>query len=114
MAKRLQVVKIDRRKFERAFKEHDVTYTEASRRLGFSDGYIAGRYYIGSIYANTAVLLDQFYGIKREEIEYVAPEPEPEPVQHELVLKPDSALSDSDWAKLYRLMVEAFKEALQG
>lgn len=109
-----QEIVIDRYKFTREFKKHDVTYTEASRRLGYAQGYIAHRYYLGSISVNTAVLLEQFYGIKRADIEYVAPEPEPEPEQQELVLRPDSIMSDNDWAKLYRLMVEAFKEALRG
>ena len=108
MGRKYKEVEIDRVKFERALKELNLSFRDVSRKLGFGDTYISGRFYRGSIYENTAVLLEQFYNIRREDIEK---KKTPE-LPQEVVTKPDSALSDQDWARLYRLLVEAIKEAL--
>lgn len=104
---------IDRRAFEREFKRRNLLMIEVSKELGYAPGYLSNVLYTGAIRDSVAVLLDKLYGIKRETIERKEA-PEPVPVQQELVVRPDSIMTDQDWARLYRLMVEALKEALQG
>lgn len=102
---------IDRRAFEREFKRRDLSMAEVSRELGYHSGYLGNVLYTGRIRESVAVLLEKLYGIKRETIERKE-EPEPVPVQQELVVRPNSIMTDQDWARLYRLMVEALKEVL--
>lgn len=102
---------IDRRAFEREFKRRDLPMAEVSKELGYAPGYLSNVLYTGRIRESVAVLLEKLYGIKRETIERKE-EPEPVPVQQELVVRPDSIMTDQDWARLYRLMVEALKEVL--
>lgn len=100
---------INRRAFEQEFKRRDLPMSEVSKELGYAPGYLSNVLYTGRIRESVAVLLEKLYGIKRETIERKA---EPEPVQQELVVRPDSIMTDQDWARLYRLMVEALKEVL--
>lgn len=102
---------IDRRAFEHEFKKRDLPMVEVSKELGYASGYLSNVLYSGAIRESVAVLLEKLYGIKRETIERKA-EPDPVPVQQELVVRPDSIMTDQDWARLYRLMVEALKEVL--
>lgn len=102
---------INRRAFEQEFKRRDLPMIEVSKELGYAPGYLSNVLYTGRIRESVAVLLEKLYGIKRETIER-REEPEPVPVQQELVVRPDSIMTDQDWARLYRLMVEALKEVL--
>lgn len=102
---------INRRAFEQEFKRRDLLMSEVSKELGYAPGYLSNVLYTGRIRESVAVLLEKLYGIKRETIERKE-EPEPVPVQQELVVRPDSIMTDQDWARLYRLMVEALNEVL--
>lgn len=107
-------IKIDRVKLERELKRRDLSYEEVSKECGYAKGYISECLYRGCVRESVMVVLDKLYGIKRERIE-LEEETTP-PVQTELVIEPrrDSIMNEEDWARLYRLMVEAFKEALKG
>ena len=101
---------IDRRAFEHELRTRDLPYQTVSMALGYNPNYVSEIIYQGKIRVSAAVVLDKLYGIKRENYE----QREPEPVQQELVVRPDSIMTDQDWARLYRLMVEAFREVLNG
>lgn len=112
---------VDRVKLKRMLSMSGETLLTASARLGYSQSYLNSMLTRHNEQLRSDVLeqLDALFGIKIKDIAVgvgAVEESAPEPVQQELVLETrrDSALSEDDWSRLYRLMVEAFKEALNG
>lgn len=101
-------VQIDGERLKAELNSRGLTLTDAARAVGKSDGYLAkaGRY--GSIQASVMMLLEKIYGITPESIAPVYPAPD-EPEQNPEPMR--SALTEADWDRLSRLIVDAILAA---
>lgn len=68
MAK-MKLIKIDKDRLYAELRKRGVKTTDASREFGFNPSYIANCADRGRVTNTTALLLERFYGIKREAYE---------------------------------------------
>ena len=102
-------VSIDKDKLYDRLADRRLSPSDVSRIMGKAEGYIAGT--LASHGGLPSVIVSRLQDEVGIDMSTVVKDSEPAPVV-EVAVKPDSALSDQDWARLYRLLVEAFKEAL--
>lgn len=111
MAKETNMMPIDGKKLESAFKRRGIPMTQASQEIGFATSYLGNCVALGRIRKAAVHTLKSLYNIEYNDI---APNHEPE----EAPKQPEKQVGESgiDYEKMYRMIYcavyEAFKKAL--
>ena len=108
MAKRKNMIKVDKARLYAELKKHNTSPAEASRAFGFGDTYISNACYEGKINKTTMLLLERFYGISRET--YEAVDVPVETAQPET--KSDGIDHDKLYQTIYTAVYHAYKQVL--
>ena len=69
MAKRKNLFKFDTEKFKKIVKSKGYTLYKLSQDIGYSSSYLGNRVNFGEMPVTAAIVLENMYGIKREDYE---------------------------------------------